>query len=68
MSKKPEPTNPPKPRTPASPDIQALARIDRILATLPVEVATRTLKFLVAKYDEKVMDRLNEEMEHATGQ
>lgn len=46
----PKPPSPSKPRTPPSPDIQALARIDRILSGLPPEVAERTMAFLLSKY------------------
>lgn len=39
-----------KTRTPSEPDIQALAKIDRILSQLKPEVVSRTIVFLVSKY------------------
>lgn len=51
----------PAPRRLSSPDIQALARIDRILADLPPEVASRTVEFLSNKY---IVVPMNARKEH----
>ena len=41
------------PRRMASPDIQALAKMDRILAAMDAETAFRTVTFLTDKYTTK---------------